>query len=562
MRSVGTFAAAVAAIASWAMGEGPSAEPTWIDPPAVAGATAPALAAEGATTFNKEHDLLMTWLEPQSSGGRLKFARFSQGAWSPPITVAEGVAAPDPRDRPSLTVLETRGPRRTLIARTGDLVCRSADAGRAWERLPGSSLPFASFAGGEEGGYAFWLRSTGAGSARLLGTRVLAGETLLDPRASDGWATSAAMTWDGPVVAYRQAAPPGAPGIAIVRRQEARWTEPQPVHGAEWRPAEEPGSGPEVAALRRQVAAAWLSDAAHGPRLAVAFSSDAGRTFGTPVELDASGSGHEPSGPIAICLDGEGRALALWRSRSATEETLNLARVAPDGRRGDPIVVAQGGPGHFRGFPQLALVGDRVAAAWTEGNAEGASSTLRVVTVPLASLPALRTPAPKARPGDGRESYTGRGRVGDPVPDVSVRSLDGEKVSLEALRGRAVLLNLWATWCLPCIAEMPELARLQESHRQAGLVVVGLNVDAAEALDKVRAFVAERRLPFSVWRDPEMHVYEALRIQTLPATFVLDPEGRILWRADEQISAESPGLGEAIRDALASSGRAETDPPR
>ena len=150
------------------------------------------------------------WLEPGETGGRLRFARLSQETWSQPVTVAERVSTPGPADEPSLTVIDTQAVRRTLIARTGNVVAQSGDGGRTWTRLPAPALPFASFAGGEEGAYAFWLAADGDGSAKLLGTRVLAGETLLDPRVSAGSATSAAMTWNGPIVAYRAGTADGA----------------------------------------------------------------------------------------------------------------------------------------------------------------------------------------------------------------------------------------------------------------------------------------------------------------------------------------------------------------
>jgi hypothetical protein len=248
----GIFAAMLAAVASLALGEGqpPKAKtaaaqgatvrppetagepapvdasqslaPTSIDPPAPPGSTFPALAAESPTTVTKEHEILMTWLAPGKSGGRLRFARLSEQTWSQPITVAEPVSALGPADRPSLTVIDTQAVRRTLIARTGDVVARSGDGGRTWTRLPAPALPFASFAGGDEGGYVFWLVADGDGSAKLMGSRVLAGETLLDPHVSGGSSTSAAMTWDGPVVVYRDRSAKEALGIAMVRRQDAQ----------------------------------------------------------------------------------------------------------------------------------------------------------------------------------------------------------------------------------------------------------------------------------------------------------------------------------------------------
>lgn len=560
-----TLAAAFAAGPPETAGEpapveaGPSLAPTSIDPPAPPGSTSPALAAEGPKTVTKEHEILMTWLEPGESGGRLRFARLSGQHWSQPITVAEGISTLGPADVASLTVIDTQAVRRTLIARTGDVVARSGDGGRTWTRLPAPALPFASFAGGDEGAYAFWLAADGKGSAKLLGTRVLAGETLLDPRVSGGSPTSAAMTWDGPVVVYRDRSAEGVRDIAMVRRQDAQWTRPRPVHAEGWRPAENPKSGPSVAALRRQVAVAWYTEAPDRPRVRVGFSRDAGRTFGAPVEVDAAESDRGPSGPVAVALDDNGNALVLWMATTGpTEATLNLARVSADGKRGEEVVLAKGPAARLGGIPQIARAGDRVAVTWTEG----VLRRVRAMAAPLAGIPAPgdRRPRPDAASRGRSTPSSGRGRVGDPAPDLELVSLDGDKVSLASLRGRAVLLNLWATWCLPCIQELPELAALHEGHGKQGLVVVGVNVDGADASTRVRAFVSERQIPFAVWLDSEMRVPSALRVQGLPATFVIDRKGMIVLRRDRPIVANDPELEKALGRALSEFQRTSQPP--
>lgn len=540
-----------------------------IDPPAPPGASAPALAAENVTTLRRDHDVLMTWLEPGEGGGRLRFARLSDDTWTEPVTVAAGVAQPVALDPPTLTVLDTQGGvRRTLVVRTGDVVARSGDAGRTWTRLPAPPLPFASLAGGDEGGYAFWLAPDGDGAAKLLGTRLLAGETVLDVRVAPGSGTSAVMTWDGPVVVYRDHGVDGAQDVAVVRRKDARWTPPRPVHVEGWAPlAGVPASGPRVAAERRQVAVAWYTEAAELPHVLVAFSSDGGGTFGAPVEV-AAGEGAEgvPSGLVDVALDDGGNALVLWTAGTGSGDVaLNLARVSPDGRRGEEVVLADGLSAGPESAPRIARAGERVAAAWVEGE----PGRLRAVVLPLAGLPAAerRRPARAVRagsevePGSAPAAYRGRGRVGDLVPDDELVSLAGDAVSLASLAGRPVLLNLWATWCVPCLAEMPELAELQERFGPEGLAVVGVSVDDEESLDQVRAFVSEGKVRIPVWLDPQMQVYRALRVRGLPATFVVDREGRILLRHDGPITADDSRLRAALRRALGGSPEAPRERP-
>lgn len=573
---IGLFAATLAVAAMLTMAEGPtepppdpfslessSLDPTPIDPPAAPGSTSPAIAAEGATTYLKGHYVLMTWLEPGDSGGSLKFSRFAEGEWTPPVTIADRVSQLAPADWPSLTVFDTQGVRRTLIARTGDIVARSGDAGWTWSRLPAPALPFASFAGGDEGGYAFWLDSDN-GSTTLVGARVLAGGKPLDSRVAGGSATAAAMTWDGPIVVYRDRGFQDALDISVVRRQDAKWTPSRPVHVDGWRPDRKPTSSPRVAALRRQVAIAWYTESRHRPRIVVAFSTDAGRTIEDPVEVDAREADRAPLGPVDVALDDNGDALVLWTATSkvdaqtdagAGEVALKLARVTPAGNRGEELVLARGPRDGFEGLPKIARAGSRVAVTWVEGGVEGELTRIRAVAVPLAgiSTPGGR-PAPAVTTAEAAETrpkpYSGRGRKGEPFPGFELQSLDEEEVTLEAVAGRAVLLNLWATWCLPCIEEMPEIAALHERYEAEGLEVVGLSVDSADATDKVHAFVAEHEIPFTIWLDPAMALYRDLRIRSLPVTFVLDREGRIVLRRNGRITADDPELKKALRRAL------------
>ena len=524
-----------------------------IDPPAPLGSTSPTLAAEKYITVNEEHDILMTWLEPGKTGGKLMFARRSGHTWSQPVTIAEPVAMLSPTDRPSLTVIDTEGVRRTLIARTGNVVARSGDAGRTWSRLPAPPLPFASFAGGDEGGYAFWLAAEENGSAKLLGSRVLAGETLLDPQVFDNSSTSAAMTWDGPVVVYRDQSDTGALDIALIRRQDAKWTQSHPVHVEGWRPAQSPSSGPSVAALRRRLAVVWYTEAQQRPRLLVAFSADAGRTFSTPIQVDAKQNGHTPSGPAAVALDDNGHALVVWKTHtSSATATLNLARVSADGRQGTPLVLATNHPTRLGGVPQIVRADDRVVITWLEG----VLRHIRAVIVPRTDIPTLSSspgPVETSNKTAPPSPVQGRGRVGERAPNLELVSLDGEYVSLTSLHGRPVLLNLWATWCKPCRHEMPELAKLYEHYANEGLSVVGVSIDSSDASDAVRAFVTNLKIPFAVWLDPEMASSQALRVRGLPATFVIDREGRIILRRDRTITADDPEIKKALSRALSDS---------
>ncbi len=116
-----------------------------------------------------------------------------------------------------------------------------------------------------------------------------------------------------------------------------------------------------------------------------------------------------------------------------------------------------------------------------------------------------------------------------PAPELALTTLDGEPVSLADYRGQVLIVNLWATWCPPCKAEMPDLKAYYQEHRDEGLVLVAINVQ--EPADRVRPFVKAFDLPFPVWLDEAGASMMAFRTQGLPSTFVIDPEGqiRLIW---------------------------------
>jgi len=133
------------------------------------------------------------------------------------------------------------------------------------------------------------------------------------------------------------------------------------------------------------------------------------------------------------------------------------------------------------------------------------------------------------------------------APQYEYVTLDGAPISNETLRGKVVLVNFWATWCLPCRVEMPALDAMHKRHVDSGFVVVGLAVDRV-ATEQVRAFVVERGVTY-----PIAHVGpEAERVfggvQGYPMSFLLDREGRIRHRVIGPIAPVS--LEPAVRRLL------------
>jgi thiol-disulfide isomerase/thioredoxin len=111
------------------------------------------------------------------------------------------------------------------------------------------------------------------------------------------------------------------------------------------------------------------------------------------------------------------------------------------------------------------------------------------------------------------------------TPDVSLPTLDGRTFNLVALRGKPVIVNYWATWCLPCRAELPAFEEVHKAHRDDGLVIVG--VDLAEPPDVVSKYVAEIGLTFPIALDEDGEVSELYRVEALPTTFFVGRDGNI-----------------------------------
>jgi cytochrome c biogenesis protein CcmG, thiol:disulfide interchange protein DsbE len=141
----------------------------------------------------------------------------------------------------------------------------------------------------------------------------------------------------------------------------------------------------------------------------------------------------------------------------------------------------------------------------------------------------------------------------DRDPNISAYhavSLDGSEVSLRDLRGQVVLLNVWTLWCLPCRSEMPVLERLHRAYQPAGLTLIGVNVDARGDIATVRNFIRTTGLTYRIWLDPDDGVSAHFPTPSLPATWLIGRDGRIVWNRLGMVHPDDPELGTALRNAL------------
>jgi cytochrome c biogenesis protein CcmG, thiol:disulfide interchange protein DsbE len=116
----------------------------------------------------------------------------------------------------------------------------------------------------------------------------------------------------------------------------------------------------------------------------------------------------------------------------------------------------------------------------------------------------------------------------EPIGQLPMRRMNGNPFSLDSLKGQVVVLDFWASWCVPCRTSFPFMDALQAKYESRGLRVVGLTLEDNE--EAIRAFLEAVPARFPIVRDPSGHAGEAFGVVAMPTTFLLDPDGRIAAR--------------------------------
>jgi len=112
-------------------------------------------------------------------------------------------------------------------------------------------------------------------------------------------------------------------------------------------------------------------------------------------------------------------------------------------------------------------------------------------------------------------------------PDFELDTLDGEKIKLSDLRGKPIIINFWASWCQPCRTEMPAIQKALLMHAQDDLVILAVNLTNQDDEIKVRNFISELQLTFTVLMDRNGDTGNLYRVSALPTTFFVRPDGVI-----------------------------------
>ena len=385
------------AAASGSASQAPAFVPQPITSPAAPNSAQPQLSVS-------KHGVLVSWIERSGDLATLKFAERTASGWTPARTVASGrdwfvnwADVPSVLRLPSGAIvahwLQKSGP--STYAYDVRL-SHSTDAGKTWSA---SYLPhhdgtptehgFASLFPMGEGFGLVWLdgramkggdhgseHGSGAMSVRFgqfdKSFKQIA-ETAVDTKVCECCPTAAAVTAEGIITAYRNRSDEEIRDNYVSRFVNGKWTAPLAVFNDNWKIAACPVNGPALAANGRTVAMTWFTVKQEQGQAYLAFSRDAGSTFGKPIRVDDGGS----LGRVDVELLPDGAALVTWiefaEQPGASEPKggggraqFRARRIDPGGARSAPVTVAGIAGNRASGYPRAAVGNGEVVFAWTE----------------------------------------------------------------------------------------------------------------------------------------------------------------------------------------------------
>jgi hypothetical protein len=356
--------------------------------------------------------LLLSWIEQDGPKATLRFAERTSGGWSTAWTVASGTDwFVNWADVPSVVRLADGTLVGHWLQKSGSdtyaydvRLSYSRDDGRTW------SPSFTPHSDGTktEHGFASLFQMPGAGlglvwlDGRALtpgqGEHGAAGgamsvrfatfdrswkqtsETPVDLRVCECCPTTAAVTTDGPIAAFRNRTDGEIRDIYISRYENGTWTEPKAVHQDNWKINACPVNGPMLSARGHDVAVAWFTTKDEQGRAYVAFSQDDGRTFGTPIRLDDKGA----LGRVDVELMPDGTAVASWIDFADQRAHFRVRRVNRSGAHSPVVTVSKIAGTRAGGYPRIASHGDEILFAWSE-SAAGVTQVRTAVVRSLAN---------------------------------------------------------------------------------------------------------------------------------------------------------------------------------
>ena len=396
--ALGVAAAAAAVLAAQRGTSAWSLQPRAIESPASINSGQPQLTVSS-------RGVLLSWIERHGTIASLKFSERSSSGWTAPRPVAGGDNwFVNWADVPSVMRLADGTLAAHWLEKSGaspdayDVrLSYSSDDGRTWAA---SLLPHHDGTPTEHGfASLFQMPGAGLGLVWLDGRAMKGGheghgdmalrfatfdtrwkqtsDAAIDDRVCECCPTTAALTADGPIVAYRNRDPDETRDIHVSRYENGRWTESKPVRADGWKIQACPVNGPMLSASGRTVVLAWFTGKNDMPQAYAAFSSDAGRTFGSPMRLDDGSS----IGRVDVELLPDASALASYIEYTDRQPRFNVRRIDRSGSRSPAVTIAGLEEGRASGYPRMARHGDEIVFAWVER-----AETLQVKTA-VAKLP-------------------------------------------------------------------------------------------------------------------------------------------------------------------------------
>ena len=352
---------------------------------------------------------LLSWIEQGEGGATLKFAERTSTGWSPARIVASGADwFVNWADVPSVLRLTDGTLAAHWLQKSGadtyayDVrLSYSIDDGKTWAP---------SFTPHQDGtktehGFASLFQMPGQGGLGLVwldGRNMKPGhgehdagdmslrfaaydrswkqvaESAVDLKVCECCPTSVAVASTGPVAAYRNRAEGEIRDIHIARFAGGKWTDPVPVAKEDWQFPACPVNGPSISARGQDLAVAWFQAKDGRPKALIAFSSDGGRTFGTPVRLDSEGT----LGRVDVEMLPDGSAAAAYIDLTANRAELRVRRVTSAGSLSTPVTIATLANNRSSGYPRMAVWGDELVFAWVDRDK---GSSVRTATARLAA---------------------------------------------------------------------------------------------------------------------------------------------------------------------------------
>lgn len=128
----------------------------------------------------------------------------------------------------------------------------------------------------------------------------------------------------------------------------------------------------------------------------------------------------------------------------------------------------------------------------------------------------------------GGAASGGAGEVGRPAPELVVERLNGESLSLSSLRGKVVLLDVWASWCPPCLKELPMLDAMAKRLKSRGVEIVAVSVDQKRA-NVIKFLDSQPRWSLTIAHDPRQQIADTLQPEKMPTSYAIDRAGVIRY---------------------------------